>query len=88
MINKFNIKLITKLLHINQGLLKLKLPNNKELHIGEINSEFIAELNIHSWQTFNKIIKEGSNINITKNFESLSLNQALTRPWCTDSISL
>ena len=60
MINKFNIKLITKLLHINQGLLKLKLPNNKELHIGEINSEFIAELNIHSWQTFNKIIKEGS----------------------------
>ena len=59
-INKFNIKLITKLLHINEGLLKLKLPDNKELYIGKINSKFIAELDIHSWQIFNKIIKEGS----------------------------
>ena len=59
-INKFNIKLITKLLHINEGLLKLKLPDNKELYIGKINSKFIAELDIHSWKIFNKIIKEGS----------------------------
>jgi len=60
MINKFNTKLVKNLLNINEGLLKLKLPDNKIINIGKINSKLTAELNIHSWKIFNRVVKEGS----------------------------
>ena len=60
MINKVNKNLINKMLFIEEGLLKLNLPDKTAVNIGKINSPFIAELNIHTWKVFNRVIKGGS----------------------------
>ena len=60
MINKVNKNLINKMLFIKEGLLKLNLPDKTAINIGNINSTFIAELDIHTWNVFNRVIKEGS----------------------------
>ena len=60
MINKVNKNLINKMLFIEEGLLKLILPDKTAVNIGKINSTFIAELNIHTWKVFNRVIKGGS----------------------------
>jgi len=60
MTNKFNKDFIAKILFIRNGLLILNLPDKSVINIGNKNTQLTAELDVHSWKMFNRIVKSGS----------------------------